>query len=58
MGVRGIGELLAVLPPVAAGPAAAVIAGLREVQEVRHAALRPQEVLALGELWERLAGQV
>src|SRR4051812_31608377 len=58
MGVRGIDELLAVLPPTAAEPAAAAVAALSELQAVRHAALRPEEVLALGEVFERFTAQV
>ena len=58
MGVRGIDELLTVLPSAAAEPAAAVAAALSELQAVRHAALRPEEVLALGEVFERFTAQV
>src|SRR5919199_2300774 len=58
MGVRGVEELLAVLPPAAAEPARAVAQGLADLASLRHAALAPQDVRALGELWERLAAQV
>src|ERR687885_2210699 len=58
MGVRGIDELVAVLPPSAAEPARAVAQGLRDLASLRHAALAPEEVRALGELWERFTAQV
>src|SRR3954447_13095654 len=58
MGVRGIDQLVAVLPPAAAGPARAVADGLAELAGLRHAALGPEEVRALGEVWERFTGQV
>src|SRR5689334_16684233 len=58
MGVRGIDELVAVLPPVAVACATAVLDGLADLQSVRHAALGPEEVRALGEVWERLTAQV
>src|SRR5689334_9860298 len=58
MGVRGVGELVAVLPPAAAGPAAAAAAALAELQGLRLAALGPEQVRALGELCERLTAQV
>src|SRR4051794_28601414 len=57
VGVRGIGELVAVLPPAAAGPARAVAEGLAELAGLRHAALGAEEVRALGEVWERFTGQ-
>src|SRR3954470_10026186 len=58
MGVRGIDELLAVLPPVAAGSASAVLAGLAELMAIRHAPLGPDQVRALAEFWERTSAQV
>src|SRR3954471_5469923 len=58
MGVRGIDELLAVLPPVAAGSASAVLAGLGELVAIRHAPLGPDQVRALAEFWERTSAQV
>src|SRR3954471_9315322 len=58
MGVRGIDELLAALPPVAVGPAAAVVQGLAELLAGRHAPLGPGEVRALAEFWERASAQV
>src|ERR687885_1869319 len=58
MGVRGIDELLAVLPPSAAGPARAVAQGLADLACLRHSALAPEDVRALGELWERFTAQV
>src|SRR4051794_4608085 len=58
MGVRGIDELVAVLPPAAAGPARAAVAALGELQALRHSALAPEEVRALGEVWERFTAQV
>src|SRR3954468_14685455 len=58
MGVRGMGELVAVLPPPAAGPVRAVADGLAELDALRHAALAPQDVRALGEVWERFTAQV
>ena len=58
MGVRGVEELVAVLPPSAVASARAVLDGLAGLQSVRHAALGPEEVRALGEVWERLAAQV
>src|SRR3954452_23587573 len=58
MGVRGIDELLAVLPPVATGSASAVLAGLGELVAIRHAPLGPDEVRALAEFWERTSAQV
>src|SRR4051812_12341240 len=57
-GVGGVGGRRAVWPPVAAAPAAAAVAALGELAEVRHAARRREEVLALGELWERFTAQV
>src|SRR3954467_11172387 len=58
MGVRGMGELVAALPPPAAGPARAVAQGLAELAALRHSALAPEDVRALGELWERFTAQV
>jgi len=58
MGVRGVEELVAVLPPSAVASATAVLDGLADLHSVRHAALGPEEVRALGEVWERLAAQV
>src|ERR671932_2916689 len=58
MGVRGIDELVAVLPPAAAEPASAVARGLANLLDLRHSALAPEDVLALGELWERFTAQV
>jgi hypothetical protein len=58
VGVRGIGELLAVLPPAAAEPARALADALTDLASLRHAALAPEEVRALGELWERLTSVV
>src|SRR3954449_4632471 len=58
MGVRGIDQLVAVLPPAAAGPAGAVAAGLADLAALRHSALAPDDVRALGELWERFTAQV
>src|SRR4051794_35931976 len=58
MGVRGIDQLVAVLPPAAAGPAGAVAAGLADLAALRHSALAPDDIRALGELWERFTGQV
>src|SRR3954471_13890276 len=57
MGVRGSQELLTVLPPAAAASAAAVLRGLAELQALRHSALSPEHVRALGELWERVHTQ-
>src|ERR671933_2767686 len=58
MGIRGVDELVAVLPPSAAGPARAVAQGLADLSSLRHAALAPEDVRALGELWERFTAQV
>src|SRR5919202_2558500 len=58
MGVRGIDELVAVLPPAAAEPAHAVAQGLADLLDLRHSALAPEDVLALGEVWERFTAQV
>src|SRR4051794_40575846 len=58
MGVRGIDQLVAVLPPAAAGPAGAVAAGLADLAALRHSALAPDDIRALGELWERFTAQV
>src|ERR687886_2000775 len=58
MGVRGVEELLAVLPPAAAEPARAVAQGLADLSSLRHSALATDDVRALGELWERLTAQV
>src|ERR671938_318501 len=58
MGVRGVDELVAVLPPSAAEPASAVARGLADLLDLRHSALAPEEVRALGELWERFTAQV
>src|ERR671932_2388093 len=58
MGVRGIDELVAVLPPAAAEPAHAVAQGLADLLDLRHSALAPDDVIALGELWERFSAQV
>src|SRR3954449_3984023 len=53
-----MGELVAALPPPAAGPARAVAQGLAELAALRHAALAPEDVRALGEVWERFTAQV
>src|SRR5919206_4005823 len=58
MGIRGVDELVAVLPPSAAGPARAVVQGLADLASLRHAALAAEDVRALGELWERFTAQV
>src|SRR5919206_1077456 len=58
MGIRGVDELVAVLPPSAAGPARMVAQGLADLSCLRHSALAPEDVLALGELWERFTAQV
>src|SRR5919199_4519811 len=58
MGVRGVDELMAVLPPSAAEPARAVAQGLADLSSLRHAALAADDVRALGELWERFTAQV
>src|SRR4051795_8012794 len=58
MGVRGMGELVAALPPPVAGPARAVADGLAELAALRHAALAPEDVRALGEVFERFTAQV
>src|SRR5690242_15138748 len=58
MGVRGIDELVAVLPPAAAGPARAALAALTDLQALRHSALAPEQVRAVGEVWERFTAQV
>ena len=58
MGVRGIDELVAVLPPAAAEPARAVAQGLTDLASLRHSALAPEDVRALGEVWERFTAQV
>src|SRR4051794_9402625 len=58
MGVRGIDQLVAVLPPAAAGPAGAVAAGLADLAALRHSALAPDDIRALGELFERFSAQV
>src|SRR4051794_39153256 len=58
MGVRGMGELVAALPPPAAGPARAVAQGLAELAALRHSALAPEDVRALGEVFERFTAQV
>ncbi len=58
MGVRGIDELVAVLPPAAAEPARAVAQSLADLTSLRHSALAPEDVRALGELWERFTAQV
>src|SRR3954452_20069698 len=58
MGVRGMGELVEALPPPAAGAARAVADGLADLLALRHAALAPEDVRALGELWERFTAQV
>src|SRR5215212_9345805 len=58
MGVRGNHELVAALPPVAAESAAAVLQGLAELASLRHSTLAPEDVRALGEVWERFTGQV
>ncbi len=57
MGVRGSDEVLAALPQVASGSAAAVMEGLADLLSVRHAALAPEGLRALGEFWERLCAQ-
>src|SRR4051794_8511906 len=53
-----MGELVAALPPPAAGPARAVADGLAELAALRHSALAPEDVRALGEVWERFTAQV
>src|ERR671926_35166 len=58
MGVRGIDELVAVLPLSAAEPVRAVARGLADLASLRHSALGPEDVRALGEVWERFAAQV
>src|SRR5919206_907037 len=58
MGIRGVDELVAVLPPSAAGPARAVAQGLADLSSLRHAALAAEDVRALGEVWERFTAQV
>src|SRR4051795_9682868 len=58
MGVRGVDQLVAVLPPAAAGPARAVADGLADLAGLRHSALGPEDVRALGEVWERFTAQV
>src|SRR3954463_8624226 len=58
MGVRGVDQLVAVLPPAAAGPARAVADGLADLASLRHAALGPEDIRALGEVWERFTAQV
>src|ERR671932_69932 len=58
MGIRGVEELVAVLPPSAAEPARAVAQGLADLSSLRHSALAPEDVRALGELWERFTAQV
>src|SRR5690349_19295866 len=58
MGVRGLEELVGVLPPAAAESARAVAAGLADLARLRQAALGPQQVRALGEVWERFTAQV
>jgi hypothetical protein len=57
MGVRGVDELVAVLPPAAAGPARAAAAALADLQALRHSVLAAEDVRALGELWERFTAQ-
>jgi hypothetical protein len=47
-----------VLPPPAAEPARAVAQGLADLSSLRHAALGPEDVRALGEVWERFTAQV
>ncbi len=58
MGTRGTLELVAALPAAAAGPAHAVMEGVAELASLRHAALGPDEVRALAEVWQRLSAQV
>jgi|SRR5689334_12660759 len=58
MGVRGIDELVAVLPPSAGDPARVVAQGLADLVSLRHSALAPEDVRALGEVWERFTAQV
>src|ERR671933_2505380 len=58
MGIRGVDELVAVLPPSAAERARAVARGLADLLDLRHSVLAPEDVLALGELWERFSAQV
>src|SRR4051795_11993836 len=58
MGVRGIDELLAVLPPAAAEPVRAVAQGLADLTALRPAALAAEDVRALGEVWQRFTAQV
>src|SRR4051812_49886961 len=53
-----MGELVAALPPPVAGPARAVADGLAELAALRPSALAPEDVRALGELWERFTAQV
>jgi hypothetical protein len=58
MGVRGVDELVAVLPPAVGEPVAAVARGLADLLAVRHCVLAPEQVRALGEVWERFTAQV
>src|SRR5919202_1390629 len=58
MGIRGVDELVAVLPSSASEPARAVAQGLADLSCLRYSALAPEDVQALGELWERFTAQV
>ena len=58
MGVRGVEELVAVLPPSAVASATAVLDGLAGLQSVRHAALGPDGIGELLPLWDRLAANL
>jgi hypothetical protein len=42
MGIRGVDELVAVLPPAVAEPVAAVARGLADLLAVRHCVLAPE----------------
>src|SRR3954447_12350784 len=58
MGVRGMDELLAGLPPAAADPVRCVAEGLADMASLRHPALAPAQERALGEVFERFTAQV
>ena len=58
MGVRGVSELLAELPPAAASCLAALDRGIDELLDLRLAPLAPEQVGALAEVVHRLEARL
>ena len=58
MGVRGVSELLAELPPAAASCLAALDRGIDELLDLRLAPLAPEQIGALAEVIHRLEARL